>query len=228
MNDEKISISMRKYQEELLEKLNSLEETVGVGFKNLMSMSQNSLVSETKTQEPKFEIKKEKGIEDSLTPQDIFMLPDPLKISSKTMIRLKIASINEIYLITKRNKNQEMEYLNQLFKMKYLRILQTNSDAFYSIGSSHELKPLTLMKNTWHLIFLTILRLSFSEMDDLEFSINKLRTEFISLSQKKRPITYFTELLTEIQQQTQLLECEQTSYGQKWLFNRQKWNLLIP
>jgi len=207
----------------------NLEQMIGTGFKNLLSLaSERRGFQGSLDINGDVEIERTHGPEDSLTPHDIFILPGPLKSTATELIRLRITTADEISEKTRRERAVESGYLNQLVKLNYCRKFRIGRKIFFSIGNRRELMPLLNLKKAWRDIMVVVLRISSPEIDETDFSIDRLIDGYhrVGLSKGIDNDQLKKELkskLSEIEQSTGFVNSNSTKNGSNFSFHRKKW-----
>ena len=164
----------------LNDRMNYLETMITSGFNNLLIKLNNRDIGIESALGNDVEIDAPAGDEDSLTPQDILLLPDPLKATVKELLKLRITSAEEISRYTKKQRAVESSYLNQLVKRNYCRKIRIGRKIYFYIGSFNDLKPFEYLTTEFRPLMLTILRMTPSNIKELKFSIKELREEYIA------------------------------------------------
>ena len=165
-NPEKTQIEIFNELTSINKRLTFLEKLTGTGFREILSLiDERKKIADFSNND--VEIERLDGPEDLLTPNDIFLLPGPMKQTAIELIRLRIATADDIAGKTKRERAVESGYLNQLTKMNYCRKIRISRNIFFFIGYNQDLEPIKLIKKDWREIIIMILRIIPVEMENL-------------------------------------------------------------
>ena len=111
------------------------------------------------------------------------MLPDPLKLTAKELIKLRITTAEELSAHTKRQRAVESKYLNDLVKMNYCRKIRIGRKIYFYTGPLSNLNVFQTLEKDFRLLLLVILRLIPSYQKKANFSIETILNQFNMLNQ---------------------------------------------
>lgn len=211
-------------------KLSYLEEITGTEFAKILSLFEKNIKPTFGTSDSEVEIEPIIGTEDLLTPNDIFLLPLPMKQTALELIRFRIATADEIAKRTRRERAVESGYLNQLTKMNYSRKIRIGRKIYFSIGDRQELEPFMYIKKEWREIMIMLLRLSPIEIENYHFNLNKLKSNSFTnlISKELDSIENLTGILNDIAMNYDFLDSQIENSNENYTFKRKNWiNLTV-
>ena len=159
----------------LNKRMSNLEQMINSGFKNLLIALSDQQSEKISDSDSDIEIDKGSGEEeDHLTPQDLFLLEEPLKVTARELIKLRITTAEEISNLTKKQRAVESSYLNQLVNRNYCRKIRIGRKIFFYTGPLKDLEPFQKLAKEFRLLVLSIFRLLPLDQKETKIQMNQL------------------------------------------------------
>lgn len=177
----------------LNKRMSNLEQMINNGFKNLLIALNDQQRDIRYESNSDIEIDKGSGEEDHLTPQDLFLLEEPLKITARELIKLRITTADEISKITKKQRAVESSYLNQLANRNYCRKIRVGRKIFFYTGPLKDLEPFQTLAKEFRLLMLSIFRLVPLDQKDSRILVKQLFDQYSLLNSDNG--TNFAEMM---------------------------------
>ena len=139
-------------------RITRLEKLINSGFSDLKVKFTNENIVLGSTLHSDIELDDTIDLEDSLTPQDLLILPGPLQDTAKALIPLRISTADEISKKTGKQRAVESSYLNQLVERNYCRKIRIGRKIFFYTGPSADLLPFKSLNSEFRDIILAVIR----------------------------------------------------------------------